>query len=564
LLRKSFYIILTVPVFLMLIQCAGNNRLANLKEVKIDRPDKRALECFIDGVMYDIDQNYPAALLAYQEALLYDSTSSEIYFSVGRDYFMMGKVESAEIFFKKALRLDPSNGDVKRFLAEVYLRSGRLAMAENIFKDMLKSDSTRVDLYFDLAQIYLQTDRLKEAADIYSKILSMQEIPDPGILLRLGDLFLEMKRYDEAGDIYRELVRLEPEEGFGYYGVGLSREAAGDTSGAVFYYNEAISKSPDLKEAVVRLSQIYINQRKWDDALQLLNNAVRIDSSDMVSWLEIGDLQRMKGDTASSIATFKMIIDRFPQEWRSYLELGRLYLDGARYEEAYWKFKKVIELNPESYLGWLFVGISLVHLDSLEQSQSYLKKALDFEPENTLGNYYLGSVLSQLNKSEEAIYYFEQVLKRRPNWVAVLGALAGEYERLKKYSIADSLFRRAIKLDSSNALVLNNYAYSLSVRGIRLDEALRMVKRALESEPENGAYLDTIGWIYFKMGRYEDALKYIKQAFMVRDTSAEVAEHLGDVYEKLGMKDKAVELWKKALELDRNNLEIQKKIERNR
>jgi len=109
---------------------------------------------------------------------------------------------------------------------------------------------------------------------------------------------------------------------------------------------------------------------------------------------------------------------------------------------------------------------------------------------------------------------------------------------------------------------LNNYGYSLSVRGVRLEEAMAMSKKALEKDPENGAYLDTMGWIYFKMGDYEKAREYIEKACQFQKNSAEIYEHLGDIYEKLMMKEEAIQMWEKALELDRGNLQLLKKLGR--
>ena len=142
-----------------------------------------------------------------------------------------------------------------------------------------------------------------------------------------------------------------------------------------------------------------------------------------------------------------------------------------------------------------------------------------------------------------------------------MGSLANAYDSLQEYVLSDSLYQTALRLQPDDTNILNNFAYSLSVRGIRLEEALRMAIKALESEPENGAFLDTVGWIHFQKKEYEKALDYIQKSLSVRTGSAEVAEHLGDVYEKLGRMDEARRAWKSALELDEDNLSIIKKLE---
>ena len=113
-----------------------------------------------------------------------------------------------------------------------------------------------------------------------------------------------------------------------------------------------------------------------------------------------------------------------------------------------------------------------------------------------------------------------------------------------------------------SALVNNNYAYSLSERGERLDDALEMVKISIEAEPTNSSYLDTVGWVYYKLGDYAKAKEYIEKAIEVGGESAVMLEHLGDILYKLGKKDSAMEFWQKAFTLDTSNNELKNKIEK--
>jgi Tfp pilus assembly protein PilF len=136
---------------------------------------------------------------------------------------------------------------------------------------------------------------------------------------------------------------------------------------------------------------------------------------------------------------------------------------------------------------------------------------------------------------------------------------------LKRWKECDSLYEEALRIDStsaSSAIVLNNYGYSLAERGLQLERALRMATRAVELEPDNASYLDTLGWIYFKISRFDDAHRYIEKAVATGQASAVVTEHLGDVYYKLGNKDKATEYWQRALKLDQSNQALKEKIER--
>jgi len=119
---------------------------------------------------------------------------------------------------------------------------------------------------------------------------------------------------------------------------------------------------------------------------------------------------------------------------------------------------------------------------------------------------------------------------------------------------SDSLYELALQIDPQNALINNNYAYSLSERDLELDRSLEMIEIAIASDSSNSSYLDTYGWIFFKLEDYDKAYYYIKKAIEVDgEDNAVLLEHLGDVLFMQGKKDEAVDLWKKALELDSSN-----------
>ena len=118
-----------------------------------------------------------------------------------------------------------------------------------------------------------------------------------------------------------------------------------------------------------------------------------------------------------------------------------------------------------------------------------------------------------------------------------------------------------MEIDASNALVLNNYAYYLAVRGEQMEKAEEMSKKSLEKEPENASYLDTYGYILFKNGKYEEAEKYIKKSLDKEPESGEINEHYGDVQYKLGNKEAAMDYWKKAKKYGSEGEDLKKKIE---
>ena len=136
-------------------------------------------------------------------------------------------------------------------------------------------------------------------------------------------------------------------------------------------------------------------------------------------------------------------------------------------------------------------------------------------------------------------------------------------KELDLFTQSDSIYEAGLKNLPDNALLLNNFAYSLSERDIRLDEALQMSQKAITLEPDNAAYQDTYGWIYYKLGQYNKAEEYILKSLELRPKSAVVLDHMGDVYFKMGKIDTAKKYWKMSIEIQPDNQSVLDKIANN-
>ena len=150
-----------------------------------------------------------------------------------------------------------------------------------------------------------------------------------------------------------------------------------------------------------------------------------------------------------------------------------------------------------------------------------------------------------------------------PKNINALSSLPVVLEELDLFKQSDEVYEDGVKNLPDNALLLNNFAYSLSERDTRLQEALEMSQKAIELEPENAAYLDTIGWIYFKLKNYKNAESYILQSLELRPNSAVVLDHLGDIYYNLNDISQAKMHWKKSIEIQPDNQSVLDKIANN-
>ncbi|HEY6952814.1 MAG TPA: tetratricopeptide repeat protein, partial [Bacteroidota bacterium] len=228
-------------------------------------------------------------------------------------------------------------------------------------------------------------------------------------------------------------------------------------------------------------------------------------------------------------------------------------------------FERVTSLDEKNAEAWSFLGSNYFERGEYQKLLKSMEQAQKLFPSDSRFFLLSGLAYSRLGQPDPAIQMLEQSYRINPKDLNTLGQLALTYDGLRRWKECDSLYEEALRVDSTSAaaaIILNNYGYSLAERGLQLDRALRMATKAVELEPDNASYLDTLGWIYFKFEKYDEAERYIAKAVATGSASAVVNEHLGDVYFRLGSKDKAMKLWQHALEMDKSNQALKQKIER--
>ena len=159
-----------------------------------------------------------------------------------------------------------------------------------------------------------------------------------------------------------------------------------------------------------------------------------------------------------------------------------------------------------------------------------------------------------------AMSYYQKSQKIEPNSTSLMHSMAILYDAIKEWNKSDEIYIDLINVDSLDAQALNNYAYSLVERNENLNKALKMAKKAISLEPKNASYLDTIGWIYFKLNKIDKAKEYLESSLEIVKDNSVVLEHLGDVLMKDNKQKEAIDYYKRALALDKDNPKLIKKV----
>jgi tetratricopeptide (TPR) repeat protein len=523
-----------------------------------------ALQHFVDGSLYEMKGEYAQAVLEYQDALRYEKNDA-IFFAIAKCYSQLGKHALAIEAAKEAVRLAPDKSDYRRTLADVYLAAFEIDSAAAQYEALLQHDSNSVDVWYSLARLY-QARRPLKALEVYEKIIDRFG-PQWDVLLQMAELYNTLGKFDKAAAALQSMLTIDPSN------VELKRNLAQAYMRAEKYddaytvFSELRELDPNNIEYIGDVATIHLLKKDYAKASELFEviltrDSVGVDTKLRVGEMYFGQLQKDSTLVPVALSVFERIRGKHPDDWRCYWFLGAIGAVARIDSIAIPNLKRVTELASWNADGWVYLASVLMEKNKYSDVASLLEAALKILPDDFQVNFYLGVAYSRLNKNIDAARVLEHAHELNAKDINAVSQLALVYDGMKKYEESDKLYEEALKLDPQNATLLNNYGYSLADRGIQLQRALDMAKKAVDAQPDNPSFLDTIGWVYYRLGRFKEAETYVERAIKKGEVSPVVYEHLGDIYFRLNDKEKAKEEWDRALKLDQSNTALREKIAR--
>ncbi len=529
---------------------------------------RTAMNHFMSGNLSDVKGEFARAILDYQDALRYYRDPA-IYDAMAQDYVKIGKPDLAIEQSKQAVAMAPEKIQYRRTLAQCYLAGFDVDSARIQYRKILSIDSTQVQDMLVLAQLY-ERDKPAEAARLYERVLRLTG-PNLPTMMQLVKIYNGTEQFDKSIDVVNKMLRVDPTN------VPLKEMLADlylqvDKNGEALKILKALMiERKDDYNVKARAATAYLRMRDFASADSLLDtiftsDSTRADAKFAIAQFYLNEMQHDSAVVPFAEQIFSRLMAAYPGDARAYLMagLGASYADKDSAAEFY--LRKSIAMDSTNPNAWQALGILFYQNKHFNRMVQVMTRAAELFPNEYRINLFLGLALNQAGKNEQAIGPLEKAVSLRPTDTDALSTLGQVYESLHRYDDAYRIYETALKLDAKNSLILNNYAYSLSERGLDLEKALKMAKLAVQLDPNNSAYLDTMGWVYFKLGDYRKAESYVSKALEQRQKSdgspATLEEHLGDIYDKLGENEKAVGHWKKALQDEPGNATLKEKIEK--
>ena len=490
-----------------------------------------------------------------------------VYYALGGAYFELNQPEKAIQAYEKFQSLSPSIDNGYREIAKYYDRIGNPEKAAEYLLLGLKNQPESVESLTLLATVYLKQSKSQEAIPIYKKLLAITG-DNAMASRRLASLLIESGENGEALNILTDLAKTAP-------GDPISQILLGRAQIGLNKYPEAIEtlrsvSTNDLSinmEAQFYLGRAYEENGNREEAIDVFERLLQ----EMPAGGEEPKANRMlfqqrlaanyweAGEREKAIAVYQEMAKADPKANSLLLQAYRV---DRQFDKALLLGKEQFEKDPANLQMGIEYAQVLSEAGKKRDGTEILNRLLQSNP----GEVDLYIALSQLYVQDKRFSDAEKILvraeERNPDEGPVRDRIkfqmATIYERQKEFDRAESIFRELLKDNPSNATVLNYLGYMLADRGVRLDEAVRYVKEALAVEPRNGAYLDSLGWAYFKLNDLQNAEKYLLEADKIVKNDPTIVEHLGDLYYMTGDLQKAESYWTRSVSIGTDPDEIQK------
>jgi len=540
---------------------------------KVDQPIQRAvseqdrslaMQLFIDGSLKESKGEFAEAILDYQDALRYDHDPA-IFFALAKSYAQLRRFAPASENAAMAITHDPKRVEYRELLAQIFINSGQFEKAAVEYRMILQLDPQNVTATYTLAQL-LERVKPLEALELYNVLVARQG-PTWEVMLQIVQLNSMLQRHDKAAEALEQMLKIDPSNLQLKQNLAEAYLRLKQFEKAHDVLSDVLEKNPDNVMLRATLADVFLQQNDWASAKKELTTILASDSLDPDTHLRIGMAYyaRTIKDTLvipEAIDVFKQYEKNYPSDARPYVFLGVLHR-GIRKDSAaenyFTRATQAANWNGDAWwqLGWMYFD-----KQDFMETISILKKAKQYVPEDFRIFMLLGIAYNRAGLQQDSRVALERAVELNPRDLNALSSLGLTYDALEMHAESDSSYERALRIDPAFALVLNNYAYSLSERGLQLDRAEKMSKASLAADSLNSSYLDTYGWILFQTERYAEALPYIQRAVELGDASAVVLEHLGDTFAKLNRMDEARKYWSMALEKDQKNIALKEKLAR--
>lgn len=570
------YLLITIAaglIVFLLFSCAGRKKASKAVEPPPDESSSQ-LEVrfgayFVDGCAERMKGNLNEALKLFEECEKLKPGTAAVAYEMGTIYKLLGRNDDALQRAKLCAAADPANEWYQLLLVDCLNSKGHYAQAIKVRESLVKRFPARGDLKEDLAIEYAVTGQFDKSFQLYEQLEKEFGVNEQ-ITLNKVKLLKSQKKYREAEDEFRKLIATDPREPRFYGYLAELYMETNEPEKAKAMYDKILEVDPMNPTVNLALHDYYSARGESEKAISCLKKAFVNPDLDPVTKAgilgdfyrraEAGDQQAKKQGTELAA----LMLSSHPQLSASNAMFADFLMLDKNYQAAvkhYYVAAMADANEPRIWENLLVLENELHRYDSLEKHAALAMELFPTMPRNylyrALACSYNGKQAEAARALEDGIGYVGDDNALLLDFLKLMGDV---YHATGDHARSDKAFDDALKLNSDDPYVLNNYAYYLSLRKARLDLAEKLSRKANKLNPDNPNYMDTYGWILYQQQKYQEAAEWLSRAAASGQPNATVLDHYGDALFRLGKTTEAVKEWNAALNAGGDKAIIGKKI----
>jgi tetratricopeptide (TPR) repeat protein len=489
--------------------------------------------------------------------------------TLARLYLRSAMYDKAIPLLVDLVRQQPGWTEGPRLLAQAYATSGRVSEAIQFLEEQSDDDPSLLPA---LGQFYEQEQRWKDAAGAYGRALEIAP-RNTDLQTRYAQALLNTGDHDDLGKARDTLSAMAAtgNDARALYLLSQADRRLGDLPGAVTAARRVITVQDSSPWGYYALTQALEQQQQFSQIVDALTPAIaKFHSMSGDHSLELGMLlphigfaHQQLGDYEAALASFEEAHKLSPKDAAVTGYLIEANIAAKQYPAAAELAKQARTQNPNDLRLAELEAQALREDGRADQGIAVLEDAVKAHADEPMAYVALAELYSGASRGAEAVKLLQNAQAKFPADTSIVFELGAVFDKQKDFAKAEETFRQVLSKEPDNAGALNYLGYMLADRGERLDESVGYLKKALEIEPGNGSFLDSLGWAYFKAGKLDLAEDNLRRAAEQLKTNSVIQDHYGQLLFKMGRFDDAIGAWNRALSGDGDSIkhaEIDKKI----
>jgi tetratricopeptide (TPR) repeat protein len=453
------------------------------------------------------------AIEQYQEIVKLEPDNVDDHLLLGRLYRLGSEMQKAEAELKTAVKLDPGSEEAVTTLAMLYTDEGDTSHALQVLSSV--PDTARsAKLYAALGAAYEQRKDYKSAIDAFRHAIVLDR-DNLDAIRGLAENLMNDGQFEAALEQYKVIVDSNQEDAQSYVRMAEIYRRQGKYDLALESLKKADTLVPDSAEVAYNMAAVYQGQGRYDDAIKLLqdllkkNDTSQADRTNRAIFLErLGMIYREQENYTAAVDTFRKLLPLGDENARSgYQEIIDTYREAKQWPQATAAAKEAVQKMPDDRDLRMVLDAQLADTGEVDSAVADVHKMLKGGPEDREVYVRLAIIDTRAKRwsdAEKDLAKAEQISTKAEDKAYVWFLRGDMYQREKMFDQAEEEFKKVLSnaspSDPQSAATLNYLGYMNADRGVKLEESLNYIKQALTLEPNNGAYLDSLGWAYFKLG----------------------------------------------------------------